>query len=88
MSEDPNDPLANFRGGSTAAQIGKSIFRQISQSATPDQMSGDPHFYNAYSTGDRGQERLQIRRVLGSWHSPSYRYLMDVVQDGNQGEEE
>ena len=87
MSEDSNDPLSEFRNNPAVKGIGKSIFSQISQSATSDQMAGDPHFYNAHSTGDRSQERLQIRRVLGAWHSPSYRYLMDVVQDGSQGEE-
>lgn len=97
MSKDSNDPLAGFRGDSTVAGIGKSIFRQISQSATSDQMAGDPHFYAAYGVGDRSQERLEIRRVLGTllpdgsrdaaWHAPSYRYLVDVIYDGEYGTE-
>ncbi|WP_052888113.1 hypothetical protein [Thermogemmatispora carboxidivorans] len=95
MSQDSDDPLAAFRSGETqvsgisrkiAGHISPAAFRQISQSATSDQMAGDPHHYAAYGPGDRSQERLQIRPKKGPWHSPSYRYLIDIVYDP-QGKE-
>jgi hypothetical protein len=96
MSQDSDDPLAAFRGGDVqiggisrkiAGHISPAAFRQISQSATSDQMAGDPHHYAAYGSGNRSQERLEIRQVLGAWHAPSYRYLMDVVFNGRYGTE-
>jgi hypothetical protein len=38
--------------------------------------------YEAFKTGNAATERLEIRRVLGDWHTPSYRYLMDVSYNG------
>ena len=43
--------------------------------------------YEAYKVKDRGAERLEIRRVLGESHAPSYRYLMDVSFNGDYGTE-
>lgn len=91
-SKVPDDPLAEFRGGEVqiggisrkiAGQIHPAAFRQISQSATSDQMAGDPYHYQAYATGERGQEGLEIRRVLASWRIPSYRYLMEIIFNGH-----
>jgi hypothetical protein len=62
-------------------------FRQISQSATPEQVAGDPHLYTAYGVGDRRQSRLEIRCALSAWHSLSYRYLLNVVFNGTHGTE-
>src|SRR5258708_75574 len=93
MSNEPPDPLAEFRGDTTITGISKAmtgkygVFQQISQSATADQMAGDPLFYAAFGISDRNQERLQIRQVLGAWHAPGYRYLMDVVYSAQQGTE-
>ena len=43
--------------------------------------------YEAYKVKDKGAERLEIRRVLGESHAPSYRYLMDVSFNGDYGTE-
>src|SRR6266702_2998207 len=43
--------------------------------------------YEAFRVKDRGAERLEIRRVLGESHAPSYRYLMDVSFNGDFGTE-
>lgn len=58
-------------------------FRHIQKNATSDDplgldVSGK---YIAFQAGDRSQERLQIRRVLNITHSPSYRYLMDIMSN-------
>jgi len=58
-------------------------FRHIQKNATSDDplgldVSGK---YVAFEVGDRSQERLQIRRVLNITHSPSYRYLMDIMSN-------
>ncbi|GHO66546.1 hypothetical protein KSC_054380 [Ktedonobacter sp. SOSP1-52] len=81
MSKDSKDPLAAFR------KFGQSPFKQISTTATPDQMAGDPHHYSAYGLGERSQERLEIRSLLAPWHAPSYHYLLDIVFNGNFGTE-
>lgn len=95
MSTSPDDPLAAFRGDAAISSISQNVsgvfspstFQRISQSATADQMAGDPLHYAAYGITDRNQERLEIRRVLGAWHAPGYRYLMDVVYNAHQGSE-
>jgi hypothetical protein len=43
--------------------------------------------YEAYKAQDRKPERLEIRRVLGEGHAPSYRYLMDIAFNGSFGTE-
>lgn len=93
--DEQDDPLAQFRGmpeiteisRSASKHFGPSVFQKISQSASPDQMAGDPHHYAAFGQGGRNQVRLEIRRLLGEWHAPSYRYLMDIVFDGRYGTE-
>lgn len=88
MSNEDKDPLAAFRGDiskSVSSQINPAAFRQISQSATPDRMSGDPHHYDAFVPSGHTQERLKIRRVLGERQSPSYRYLMNILSDDEFG---
>jgi len=67
--------------------LNAATYRQISQSATADRIAGDPSFYTAYGTGDRCQERLELRRVLGTWHSLPYRYLLNIVFNGAYGTE-
>ena len=93
---DENDPLAEFRGEDVqiggisrkiAGQIHPAAFRQISRSATSDQVSGDPHHYDAFVPGERGQEILDIRPVMGIWQSPSYRYLMNTLFNSVSGTE-
>lgn len=85
MASEGDNPLTRFRIVDT--QINTAAFRQISQSATADRIAGDPSFYAAYGTGDRRQERLELRRVLGTWHSLPYRYLLNVVFNGNYATE-
>lgn len=95
MSNEPDDPLAQFRGSAEITEIsrsankhfGPSVYQKISQSATPDQMAGDPHHYAAFGQSGKGLERLEIRKVLGAWHAPSYRYLMDIAFNGKYGTE-
>ena len=41
--------------------------------------------YEAFKVGSAVTERLEIRRVLGVWHSPAYRYLMDILYNGRFG---
>jgi hypothetical protein len=43
--------------------------------------------YKAYKSPGRKVERLEIRRVLGDWCAPSYRYLLDVRFNGWFGTE-
>lgn len=40
--------------------------------------------YRAYNT-QRGVPSLEIRRVLGAWHSPYYPFLVNVSRDANHG---
>ncbi|HLG63107.1 MAG TPA: hypothetical protein VKY19_14300 [Ktedonosporobacter sp.] len=73
MSSDRNDPLARFK--------------HIQRNATTDDVAGlDVNkAYLAFDTGDRSQERLKIKRIKGETHSPSYRYLMDIMYNGDEG---
>lgn len=94
MVNESDDPLAEFRGGEVqiggisrkiAGHIHPTVFRQISRSATSDQVSGDPHHYEAFVPGERGQEILEIRPMLGIWQTPSYRYLMNMLFNSVSG---
>jgi len=85
MASEEDEPPARFLG--VHSLLNMATFRQISQSATPEQMAGDPHLYTAYGVSDRRQSYLEIRRVLGTWHALPYRYLLDVVFNGTYGTE-
>ena len=67
------DPLEQFR-------------RKEAPSPQAAPATGKPP-YEAYKAQDRKPERLEIRRVLGESHAPSYRYLMDVAFNGSFGTE-
>lgn len=73
MAPNPHDPLARFK--------------LIQQHATPDDPPGfdAKKRYLAFDTGDRSQERLKIKSVKAETHSPGYRYLMDIMYNGNEG---
>ncbi len=42
--------------------------------------------YQAFNPVDKNK-RLQIRQTNGTYHAPAYSYLLDVISDGNKGEE-
>ena len=92
--EQDDDVLTEFSEGSIE-QIGRSavrhidttVFSQISKSATPDRMSGDPDHYDAYGTSAYPLAQLELRCVLKPWHAPSYHSMLDTVSDGKHGTE-
>ena len=70
-----SDPLRRYRrGGEDAAAAEK-----------PEATPGSGLIpYQAFDTKDR-VERLQVRRVLGATHAPSYGYLLDISYDRDFG---
>jgi len=79
-----NDPLAAFR-----RQPQTASFNPQTVSSQPPAQQAAPGLkpYKAFDTRERAPERLEIRRVLGETHAPSYRYLMDVAFNGEFGTE-
>lgn len=79
-----NDPLAAFRRQQPDASFNP-------QTVSPQQATGQATTglkpYKAFEIRERAAERLEIRRVLGETHAPSYRYLMDVSFNGQYGTE-
>jgi len=71
-----NDPLAAFRRQQPQPTGEQSMIR--SQPPAKGLKS-----YEAYKAQDAQPERLKIRRVLGDWRAPGYRYLMDVSWNGD-----
>src|SRR5581483_4151398 len=92
--EQDDDVLLEFSEGSIE-QIGRSsvhhidtmVFNQISRSATSDRMAGDPYHYDAYGTSASPLSQLELRRVLNTWHAPTYHSMLDTVSDGKYGTE-
>jgi len=66
-----DDPLAKFRRpGSTRAE----------RRAAPPPPPGTPKPYRAFEASDR-LVCLEIRRVLGTTHAPTYAYLLNIAFD-------
>ena len=79
-----NDPLAAYRRRSVDASFNPQAVPP--QQAVQQAASGLKP-YKAFEIRERTAERLEIRRVLGETHAPSYRYLMDVAFNGQYGTE-
>lgn len=75
-----NDPLASFRRQQPGAG-------SHPQAVSPQQAATGLKLYKAFEIRERASERLEIRRVLGETHAPSYRYLLDVSFNGQYGTE-
>lgn len=75
-----NDPLAAFRRQQPSTG-------SYPQAVSPQQAATGLKPYKAFEIRERAAERLEIRRVLGETHAPSYRYLMDVSFNGQYGTE-
>ncbi|SMF97899.1 hypothetical protein SAMN02949497_4775 [Methylomagnum ishizawai] len=70
-----DDPLAKFRKSPTVKP----------EATLPESKAGLPD-YQAFDAKDK-IKRLEIRRVMGAFHTPAYAYLLNVIFDGYHGTE-